>query len=178
MSLEFRQVTNADELMLALYDKVPILLVHGNFATYLRYGCKSLPRLRYLLIFFFVAIFAAIPVPALIIPLSIILGCIILLACVPLLFLRFAHVPMSAISDIRKQYRFVFFDFGMQELHLERFDLHSMPGTASDIAEHVAEKEQEFIGEIAAPDSRDDQPQPQPQPQFQPQPKADAKADK
>ncbi|MCK0525708.1 MULTISPECIES: hypothetical protein [unclassified Anaerobiospirillum] len=118
MSYSARQVTNGTELIMAVYEEEPEIIVQGSLASGVYYGCKSFKRLSVSLILLFICLFASIYYPALMLPGSVVCAGLLALFSLPLIYLSFANISVRMINRIRRLYQPVKFDPAAQTLRL------------------------------------------------------------
>lgn len=111
-------VTSSTELGLALHENMDRILIVGPLATAIYYGQLSLLTIEIGVIFLFVCLFMAIYNPVDMLPLALICSGVISVSFLPLIFLRYIHVPLTLLLKSKSNYRQVDFHASKSKLLL------------------------------------------------------------
>lgn len=124
-------VSTATELGLALYENTGRILIQGPLASAIYYGELCLRGIEIGIVLLFVCLFLSIYKPSVMLPFALICAGFIALCSLPVIFLRYIHVPLTLILRIKSHYKRVEFSSKQNKLFLKIKGKYRRAGTKS-----------------------------------------------
>lgn len=111
-------VSTATELGLALYENTGRILIKGPLASAIYYGELFLRCIKLGIIALFMCLFMSIQFPDVMLPLALICAGFIAVSFLPVIYLRYMHVPLTLILKIKADYKRLEFSASRERLLL------------------------------------------------------------
>lgn len=111
-------VSTATELGLALYENTGRILIKGHLASAIYYGELFLRCIKLGIIVLFMCLFMSIQFPNVMLPLALICAGFIAVSFLPVIYLRYMHVPLTLILKIKADYKRLEFSASRERLLL------------------------------------------------------------
>lgn len=134
-------VETATELGFALYENTGRILIKGPLASAIYFGGLCLRGIELGLVLFFVCLFLSIYRPSVMLPFALICAGFIGVCSLPVIFLRYVHVPLTLILRIKSNYKRVEFNSNQNKLLLKLKGKHRKAGKGAKLERFKRQQE-------------------------------------